>query len=205
MDNVFPDMSFDSLVAMASGTFDAPPVRTLSSSISPKRNVVFSRRVRVLEIPSAKTLTKKERKALWYPEPSDERKSKLRQLLCVVDDVFDDDRYDIRDEEDFGEPGLDHLDERRRLPVSAVLVEQSSQKQLRMQDPEFIAKIYRQCSEQSVVRAQMRAIQDEAEARRISGTTASSMAALALPMKRAKSRIKLFRRRSDRKSEFRDD
>jgi hypothetical protein len=231
IDDVFPELtrSFGSLVAIASdtweGTTQARPLSSSSSTSSPtrkrnkKKTIVFSKRVQVLEIPSAQSLTNRERKALWYPDPSDGRKSKLRMILCGMDDILRDDEYDddhyhrnsnddgsrydngggMYDERDEGgdyggESGYSKMYESRRFPVAAVLAEQNNQRHSGTHDDEFIAKIYRQCSTDSVMRAQMRALQDQAEARRCSGTTAEAIEAVVYPMNRTRSRMKkMFR------------
>jgi hypothetical protein len=147
--------TFDSFFSLASSpVFD----RALMKH---GRNVVFSERVKVVEIPSAKEMSKKERKALWYPEPEsvDPKKSKIRKLLCVIDN-FDDRDESRQDEDDYEESG-----ERQRLPVTAVLVEQRSQRELGVSDTDFIAKIYRQCSSYSIYKANIRALQHEQEIR----------------------------------------
>eukprot|EP00536_Pseudo-nitzschia_multiseries_P014164 jgi/Psemu1/37739/gm1.37739_g len=110
-------------------------------------------------------MTKKDKKALWYSDPGEGfiKKSRMRQLLCAIDDDRDDMNGDDQDEYDFG---FSRPEDRRRLPVSAVLAEQRSQRELGIEDPEFIAKIYKQCSAHSIMKAQIRAMQDEEEARK---------------------------------------
>ena len=84
--------------------------RTLLPRKEPTK-IRFSNRVRVLEIPSHETLTKRERNALWYPDPNDDgsnRKSRLRLVMCGMDDLLSDkdDRdgfYDRYDDQDFYE------------------------------------------------------------------------------------------------------
>ena len=155
--SVFDDLTLDSFFALS-------PSRTFES-IAPtliKRNrVVFSERVKVIEIPSAKCLTKKDKKALWYADPNETAGgiSIMRQLLCVSED----DRDDINEYED--DLGFERPEERRRLPVSAVLVEQRSQRESGVEDFDFIAKIYKRCSAHSAMKAQIRAMQYEQEAR----------------------------------------
>lgn len=130
------------------------------------KNVVFYERVKVLEIPSAKYLSIKEKAALWYdysePEESNPKASVIRKLLCVV---IDDHRDEWNEQEDEDDQGFDHPEERKNLPVSVVLMEQKSQRESGMKDNDFIAKIYRQCSAYSTMKAQIRAMQDEQEAR----------------------------------------
>jgi len=155
--SVFEDLNFDSF-------FSLVPNRTFEQIAIPLiqgKRVVFSERVKVVEIPSAKLLTKKDKKALWYSDPGESvgRISIMRQLLCVIED----DRDDANEYED--DLGFDHPEERRRLPVSAVLVEQKSQRESGIEDFDFIAKIYRQCSAHSTMKAQIRAMQHEQEAR----------------------------------------
>lgn len=154
--SLFEDLTFDSFFLAPSRTCD----QIIPPSIQRKR-VVFSERVKVVEIPSSKSMTKKERKTLWYSDPSESASkiSIIRQLLCVTED----DRDDTNDYED--DRGFDRPEERRRLPVSAVLVEQKSQRESGIEDFDFIAKIYKQCSAHSVMKAQIRAMQHEQEAR----------------------------------------
>mmetsp|Transcript_10282 Transcript_10282/g.24687 ORF Transcript_10282/g.24687 Transcript_10282/m.24687 type:complete len:274 (-) Transcript_10282:128-949(-) len=84
--------------------------RTLPPRKQPTK-IRFSNRVRVLEIPSHETLTKRERKALWYPDPNDDgsnRKSRLRLVMCGMDGLLSDkdghdDFYDRYDDHDFYE------------------------------------------------------------------------------------------------------
>jgi hypothetical protein len=117
--------------------------------------------VKVVEIPSAKCLTKKDKKALWYSDPGESgtKLSIMRQLLCVAED----DRDDLNEYEE--DRGFDHPEERKRLPVSAVLAEQKSQRESGIEDFGFIAKVYKQCSAHSAMKAQIRAMQHEQEAR----------------------------------------
>ena len=168
--SVFKDLNFESFFSSApsqSRSFEEndPPA-------SQGKNVVFSERVKVVEIPSAKYLSKKDKKALWYSEPGEsvgkDKVSVMRQLLCVIEDHRDD---DSNEQEDGDDQGFDHPEERRRLPVSAVLVEQKSQRESGIEDYEFIAKIYKQCSAHSTMKAQIRAMQDEQEAREYASKT----------------------------------
>jgi len=113
------------------------------------RTVSFSNEIRVKYIPSRKSLSARQRKELWYPEPTQSR-NLLRQVVCGSRPKKCDD--------DGGE--IDFVDERsdRSLPVSAVLAEQESQREGHAEaDPIQIAKIYQRCSSHSSVRAQMRA------------------------------------------------
>ena len=149
MSVAFSELSFDSFMTMASKSFEI------------KKNVSFYERVKVVEIPSASSLSRKERKALWYPEPNEWKKSsKVKQLLCAID--FDDFSEEGRDDDEI----IDEFGERKRFPVSAVLDEQKSQRELGMKrDDLFIAKIYKKCSANSARRAHLRALHDEIEAR----------------------------------------
>jgi len=156
--SVFKDLNFESF-------FSSAPIQSTSFEenahpVSRGKNVVFSERVKVVEIPSAKYLSKKDKKALWYSEPDEGKVSVVRQLLCVIEDHRDD-SWEQEDEDD---QGFDHPEERRRLPVSAVLVEQRSQRESGMEDCDFIAKIYKQCSAHSTMKAQIRAMQAEQQA-----------------------------------------
>lgn len=120
---------------------------------------MFSERVKVVEIPSARYLTKKDRKALWYADPAESygKLSIIKRLTsCSMDDT--------RDEYE-GDRDVVEAEERRKLPVSAVLVEQNSQRESGIRDVDFIAKIYMQCSAHSTMKAQMRALQHEQEAK----------------------------------------
>eukprot|EP00539_Tryblionella_compressa_P005816 CAMPEP_0178754220 /NCGR_PEP_ID=MMETSP0744-20121128/12043_1 /TAXON_ID=913974 /ORGANISM="Nitzschia punctata, Strain CCMP561" /LENGTH=163 /DNA_ID=CAMNT_0020408117 /DNA_START=61 /DNA_END=553 /DNA_ORIENTATION=- len=138
--------SFDSFLSMASKSFEI------------KKKVAFYERVKVIEIPSARILTRKEKKALWHPEPPEWKKggSRIRQLMCAID--FDDDSDEGRDDDE----EVDELGNKKRYPVSAVLDEQRNQRELGKEvDDEFIAKMYQRCSAHSLRRAQLRAVQDE--------------------------------------------
>lgn len=158
--SLFQDLNFESFFS------SQPRRRTVEETSFPirKRNrVVFSERVKVVEIPSARYLSKKDKKALWYSEPDgrgEQKGSKMRLLLCAMEE-FRDDSDDMEDDDQ----GFDRPEERRRLPVSAVLVEQRSQRESGIEDIEFIAKIYKQCSAHSTMKAQIRAMQDEQEVR----------------------------------------
>jgi hypothetical protein len=143
--------TFDSLFVLASNTFDG-------GVLNDGKCVEFSEWVKVVEIPSARELSRKERKALWYPDPAGQKMVKIRKLLCVIED------FGGREEERQDGDEYEETAERQRLPIAAVLMEQKSQRELGMNDAEFIAKIYRQCSQQSIVKAQQRAQQDELEA-----------------------------------------
>ena len=160
--SVFEDLTFESFFSLAPG----PKSEQFPSPPSSKKGVFFSERVKVVEIPSAKHLSKKDKRALWYSDPGEnvKRISVVRQLLCVIED----DRDDTNDHED--DQGFEHPEERRRLPVSAVLVEQKSQRESGIEDFDFIAKIYKQCSAHSTMKAQIRAMQDEEEAREYMST-----------------------------------
>lgn len=147
-----------------SNFFSSTPSQTLERIAPPRsqrKGVVFSERVKVVEIPSAKYLSRKNRKALWYSDPSESigRISIIQQLLCSAEDSRDD-TYEYE-----GDCGFDHPEERRKLPVSAVLVEQKSQRESGIEDFDFIAKIYKQCSAHSAMKAQIRAMQYEQEAK----------------------------------------
>jgi hypothetical protein len=152
MASLFSGMSFDSFL---------PPPSNLSTI--KRKHIAFHERVKVVEIPNARSLSKKEKKALWYPEPAEFKKpNKIKQLLCAIE--FEVDSYDKegRDEED----DFDEYGRRTRLPVAAVLEEQRNQREMgREPDSEFVAKIYKRCSAHSVTRARRRALQDELEAK----------------------------------------
>ena len=155
--SIFEELNFDSFFALA-------PSRKLNRIAPPiirKKRVVFSERVKVVEIPSAKSLTRKDKKALWYSDPGDSIRtiSIMRQFLCVTED----DRDDSNEHDD--DCGFDHPEERKRLPVSTVLIEQTNQRESGVQDIDLIAKIYQRCSAHSAMKAQIRAMQHEQEAR----------------------------------------
>jgi hypothetical protein len=143
---MFPSCDIDALCTVVSqlNTKDIDVIYR-----SHHRMVYFSKRIAVLEIPSARYLSNRQRHALWYSEPKSS-KNHIRQL------------------QDGGEliPSK-HRDEKSkiRLPVSAVLTEQENQREGGYYDPHTIAKMYRQCSKHSAIRAQMRAKQDEIESR----------------------------------------
>ncbi|KAG7356062.1 hypothetical protein IV203_000748 [Nitzschia inconspicua] len=150
MASIFPGMSFDSLF-------------TIPQQLNMRRSVSFYERVKVVEIPNAQILSKKEKKELWYPEPAEWKKpNKVKQILCAID--FDDDCYDedVRDDDDF----FDEYGRPRRLPVAAVLEQQRNHREMGTPlDDELVANIYQRCSAHSIMRARLRAIQDELEAK----------------------------------------
>ena len=151
--SIFEDLTFGSF-------FSLTPSRTLERIAPPlqqRNRVAFSERVKVVEIPSAQCLTRKDKKALWYSDPRESagRYSIIQQLLCTIDD----NRDDIYEHE--GDRGFDQQEERRKLPVSAVLAEQKSQREAGVDDVDFIAKIYKQCSAHATMKAQIRAMQYE--------------------------------------------
>ena len=143
-------MSFDSFMSIGSRL----PFRE-------KKSVTFHQRVKVVEIPSASLLSRKEKKALWYPEPpepGEEKSSKIRQWLCAKD-ILDKSGEECRDDDNYD---FDEFGNKKHFPVTAVLDEQKCQRELGVKvDCEFIAKIYRECSAHSVYRARMRALQDQ--------------------------------------------
>eukprot|EP00531_Pseudo-nitzschia_arenysensis_P013436 CAMPEP_0116127760 /NCGR_PEP_ID=MMETSP0329-20121206/7005_1 /TAXON_ID=697910 /ORGANISM="Pseudo-nitzschia arenysensis, Strain B593" /LENGTH=182 /DNA_ID=CAMNT_0003621867 /DNA_START=58 /DNA_END=606 /DNA_ORIENTATION=+ len=151
--SIFEDLTFGSF-------FSLTPSRTLERIAPPlqqRTRVAFCERVKVVEIPSAQCLTRKDKKALWYSDPRESagRYSIIQQLLCTIDD----NRDDIYEHE--GDRGFDQQEERRKLPVSAVLAEQKSQREAGVDDVDFIAKIYKQCSAHATMKAQIRAMQYE--------------------------------------------
>ena len=150
MNSLFPGVSFDSFLSVP------------SVSIAPRR-VSFYERVKVVEIPSANVLTRKEKKALWYPEPNEWKKTnKMKLLLCAID--FEDNYYDEEGRDDLDD--LDEYGDRSSMPVTAVLEEQRNQRELGMEvDQEFLARIYTKTSAYSVMKARRRAMQDELEAK----------------------------------------
>lgn len=153
MASIFSEMSFDSFLG-------------IPQKLSMRKNVSFFERVKVVEIPNAQRLSKKEKKSLWYPEPAEWNKpNKLKLLLCAVD--FDDDNYDEEGrDDDYDFDDYDEHGRRRRLPVTAVLEEQRSKREVGMPlDDELISNIYRRCSAHSIMKARRRAMQDELEAK----------------------------------------
>jgi len=170
---VFPDLNFDSFFTLTPN--QVPKFKEVTSPLHFSRRektVSFSERVKVLEIPSARHLSRKEKQALWYAEPCEEtdstgtaphKGSVMRQLLCVIADNRDD--SDEQEDEDEEDQGFYHPEERKKLPVTAVLMEQKSQRESGIEDEYFIAKVYKQCSTHSTMKAQIRAMQDEQEAR----------------------------------------
>lgn len=160
MASVFKDLNFNAF--FASHTSDS--FEESIHPISQERNVVFSERVKVVEIPSAKHLTQKDKKALWYSEPRESagKRSRARLLLCAIEDRRDDSSENEHEEDQ----AFERPEDKRRLPISAVLVEQKHQRESGVEDSGFIAKIYKQCSAHATMKAQIRAMQDEEEARR---------------------------------------
>ncbi len=156
MSSILEDLSLMSLFSLDSET---QPSQRKRSSRRRRRSIVFSERVKVIEIPSARYLTRKERKALWYADPAESfgKLSLIQRLTqCTTEDARD---------ECEGDRAMAEAEERRKLPVSAVLTEQNSQREAGIRDPDFIAKIYMQCSAHSTMKAQMRAFQHEQEAK----------------------------------------
>lgn len=169
---VFPDLNFDSFFTFTPN--QAPKLKEVTSPLHLSRwgkTVSFSERVKVLEIPSARQLSRKEKQALWHEEPCEDtdstgtahKGSVMRQLLCVIADNRDD--SDEQDDEDEDDQGFYHSEEKEKLPVTAVLMEQKSQRESGIEDAYFIAKVYKQCSAHSTMKAQIKAMQDEQEAR----------------------------------------
>lgn len=124
----------------------------------PRRAVHFSNRVRVFPVPSRIDLSKKERNALWHPEPKNQN-GVLGKMMCGV----------TSDRVDGGEINLlasqSHGSDAEPSPISVVLQEQRQQQEEGLHNPESIAKRYHQCSAYSGVRAQLRALEDEVEIR----------------------------------------
>jgi hypothetical protein len=126
-----------------------------------KSRVSFSKQTDVVLIPSAKYLTKKEKNDLWYPEPvkKSDMHHKAHLLMCAI--------TSRKENDDGGQAeAKDAEEEKNKLPLSvcAVLEEQKSQREEGCTDPDVIAKMYRQCSAYSAVRAQMRAEEDQYDA-----------------------------------------
>ena len=118
------------------------------------RTVSFSEEVQVENIPSKKSLSKRQRKALWYPEPTKSH-GLLQQVICGSIASICDDGDEVRVAEERSG---------RSLPISAVLAEQESQREgCGAVDPVQIAKVYHRCSSYSTVRAQMRALEIQHE------------------------------------------
>ena len=162
---------FDSLFSPALPGGEAP--RKIEDGTTPlpqnEKIISFSERVKVIEIPNVKHLSYVERHALWHTHTEsceeslrrDGRKINLmRQLLCTSVDHRDDSHEGgDEDEED------PDIEERVRLPVCVVLMEQKSQRECGIVDQCSIAKVYKQSSAQSTMKAQIRAWQAEQEAR----------------------------------------
>jgi hypothetical protein len=157
---------FDTMLDAISGRGAVDDIYT-KRALPPKPSVAFHHQMEVWEIPSAKELSKKEKGALWYADPSDRAgRNPLHLLLC---------RSHAEGENSEEEEEL--VDEMREpsLPVSAVLSEQQNQREEGWFDPEVIAKMYHRCSSYSQMIAQMKAIQDETEIREyISSVTLSA-------------------------------
>ena len=114
------------------------------------QTVSFSDNVRVDEIPGRDSLSKRQKRALWYPNPtqSSMQMNIFHQLVCGHE------HNDDADEIYAGPNDKDH----HSFPVEAVLTEQENQRgRGRRVDPYEIAKIYQRCSSYSAIRAQMRA------------------------------------------------
>jgi hypothetical protein len=157
----FFDTMFDAI--SGGGLFNVDDTIT---SLPPKASVEFHHQMEVWEIPSAKELSKKEKEALWYADPTDRaERNSLHLLLC---------RSHAEGESSEEEEEL--VDEMREpsQPVSAVLSEQQNQREEGWYDPEAIAMMYHQFSSHSQKTAQMKAIQDETEIREYISTAPSS-------------------------------
>ncbi len=119
--------------------------------------VSFARQVQVDEIPGRDSLSRRQKRALWYPDPMKEGMQLnllFQQMACGSE---------RSDEGDEIYPGHDRS--QRSFPVSAVLTEQKSQRgRGRRVDPYEIAKVYQRCSSYSSIRAQMRAWEVEKDA-----------------------------------------
>ena len=159
-------------------------------ALPPKLSVVFHHQMEVWEIPSAKELSKKEKEALWYADPSDRaERNPLHLLLC---------RSHSHAEGENSEEEEELVDEMREPthPVSAVLLEQQNQREEGLYDPEAIAIMYHRCSSYSQMTAQMTAIQDETEIREYISSVPSSSPGTSQPRSllpsffRLKSRLK---------------
>ena len=121
------------------------------------RTVSFCEQVRVNEIPNKKSLSRRERNALWYPEPTNGGVNNLiQQIMCGSGRERNGDGEEI----EFG-----HDIDARSFPISAVLMEQETRRDSGQRvDPAEIAKIYHRCSSHSALRAQMRAVEFELDA-----------------------------------------
>jgi hypothetical protein len=119
--------------------------------------VSFADQVRVDEIPGRDSLSRRQKRALWYPNPTKEsmQMNIFQQLLCGHEHNGD------ADEIHTGYNDKSHYS----FPVEAVLTEQENQRgRGRRVDPEEIAKVYQRCSSYSAIRAQMRAWEVEQDA-----------------------------------------
>ena len=126
-----------------------------SVGVNHRFSVSFSELVQVNEIPSKESLSKRERKNLWYSEPTRGNGLNLiQQIICG----HQRERNGDGDEIDLGANDSDSLS----FPISAVLTEQESRRDSGQRvDPAEIARIYRRCCSHSAVQAQMRAMELE--------------------------------------------
>ena len=119
--------------------------------------VSFADKVRVEEIPGRDSLSRRQKRALWYPNPTQAsvQMSIFHQLVCGHE------HNDDADEIYTGYHDKNHYS----FPVAAVLTEQENQRgRGRKVDPFEIAKVYQRCSSYSTIRAQMRAWEVEQDA-----------------------------------------
>lgn len=144
----------------------APTCATGCSQQGPKlpnffRTVSFSNQVRVSEIPNKESLSKRQKQVLWHTEPHRRGYGHFKHLQRILCGSSPEHNFDG----DGINPELQERGPNSILPVSAVLSEQENQRhEGYAANPAAIAKIYRQCSAYSSVRAQMRALEFELDA-----------------------------------------
>ena len=168
LDQLFRDLTFDALCIPIVDTEEQTEFvqwgydKSQSAGNSTKRSVGFKKKAEVFEIPSSSLLTRRERSALWHPEPK--RKVHVMNPLKLLNCLGKDEERSA-DEDERGSDSALSEHEMRRLPVATVLSAQENQREEGCNDPEVIAQLYHQCSSQSQMLAQMRAIQDEIDVR----------------------------------------
>lgn len=121
------------------------------------RTVSFSEQVQIDRIPNIKALSKRQRKALWYPEPTKSR-GIFKQIICAKSSEGRGDGDEVKKIDDRSD---------KSLPISAVLSEQENQREGNIGgavDDQELAKVYRKCSSYSCIRAHMRALDIQKDA-----------------------------------------
>lgn len=159
--------------------FNSRPAITANETLF--RKVKFDKRLEIWNIEKASEMSRKQKNALWYPDPGDNsgsrsRKNRLRLLMCQShthdsdkDTTFesesrsDEDSYTYMSRRSTSDENEEAQSRRLRFPVAAVLEEQQNQREAGTNDPERISKMYKHCSSHSQILAQIRAAQDEAD------------------------------------------